>query len=189
MYKLSNTGRFFSIFNFKLEDCIKRRDKKELIKLLKKPDFPELYDNMLLSGEEIERVEAMKRKEYFSILNTIEQLKFDKSDTTILPHIEGDTTSNIYSKCYKNICIYEVLELENFPGNHIIPNKIYVADSSSGENKSYHFNIMKIITRFASGDFNNPKTGKPFSNKAKNNIASKYGKEIKMYRRYLKSVK
>ena len=187
IYKLSNTGRFSIKYNEKLDKLIK--DKEDLEEFLNTSIrladfFPELYDNKLLSPKEFKSIESMKQKEYYAILNTLEQLKYNKSDITILPYKVEDKPS-IYSKCYKDICIYENLELGTLPGNHIIPQKIYLADSSSGENKSYCFDVMEIVANFSNNNFDNPKTHKPFSGRARNQLLTKYNKEIKMYTRYL----
>lgn len=195
MYKGSNTGRFCLTFNLDIDMHLRSRDKERIKMLTKAPKeaaFPELYQNDLLTQGEKDTINRMYNKEYYAILNTIEKSKF--CDTPLLPcHQEKDeyifqdnSNLSIYNQCYKDICIQESMESTPcLSGSCNIPQKTYVADCSSGENKAYCFDMIDLIKRLGSNNLNNPKTHKPFSDRAKCQLINKYMKEIKMYRKYL----
>lgn len=177
MYKLCNTGRYSLTYNLNLDTHIKARDSKTLSLLLtlpKKELLPELYDNKLLLPFEFIAIEKMYNKEYYALLNTLEMS--NNSNNYFL---------TIYNRCYQDICTYEYLEESIIRGTCKIPQKLYIADSSSGEDKAYTFIHMEIIERLARKDYRNPKTKLRFSDRALAQLFKKYGKEVKMYIRYL----
>ena len=204
IYKLTNTGRFSLTFNTKLDIAIKNRDRDKIINLItissNEAAWPELYDNQELDNEEIENILSLTNKEYFAILNSIQTASSSdfenilpcvtKQDEIISYDKEGIYYNSLYSKCYKNICLYESEQIGKIISTSgIIPSVAYLTDfNKSGQNKKYCFKMMELIERFARNDYTNSKTGTRFSDRTISQVISKFGKEIKMYRRYLSNI-
>lgn len=200
-YQLSNTGRFSLTYNLDLNKSIKTRDKNRVSTLIRIADteqaWPELYNNPYLCQSEIETIKNMSNREYYAILNAIQMTNCSPNLDNIIPcqSVDSDTLTvgdniyynSLYSKCYDNICIYEgeqkgkVVSLSNSD----VPKVAYVATNNNGKIDKQCFPIMELIGQLAIGNYVNPKTNTPFSERTLSQILDKYHKEIAMYRRYL----
>jgi len=141
IYKLSNTGRFSLTFNADLDTHVKARINNRIPILIETAGsdkaWPELYDNKYLNSNEINTIKEMSNREYYAILNTIENANSNGNCNTteelenILPSFcqkdrkdqknkghsdeQGDEELSIkdnkifslYSKCYDTVCLYE----------------------------------------------------------------------------------
>lgn len=203
-YKLSNTGRFSLTFNMDLDQHIKSRKSDRLPILIvtagTKKAWPELYDNSYLTKDEIEVIEEMSNREYYSILTAIETANCLPNIENVLPcstiKDEQFTVNDkikynsLYSKCYEDVCLSEseikgkIISLQ-----HDIPQVAYVADTYDKNLTKFCFPVMEIIENFARSNFKNPKTNTIFSNRTISQIQEKYKKEIAMYKKYLDILK
>lgn len=219
IYKLSNTGRFSFTYNLDLDTHIKAKI-PERIKLLfdvsgTERAWPELYKNPYLTDEEKESIKTMSNREYYAILNTLENtLSFNQNNDDNLKEIlpcevskdeslsldeKGIHHTSIYSKCYDSVCISESNQsgkIISFSNNIAVPQIAYVADNKPDNNKSedgkkpgngkkHCFKLMELIEQLAKGNYINGQTGEMFSELALHQMLTKYEKEIKMYKRHL----
>ena len=199
IYKLSNTGRFSLTYNMDLDNHIKVKDIKRIKKLInvsgKEKAWPELYNNPYLTVDEITSIKSMYNREFYAILNTLENASsandFDNiipcvinKDDTIALNKEGIQYTSIYSKCYDNVCISESGQSGKIVSlsNNEIPQIAYVAD---GKNERYCFKMMELVKQLSNGDYINSQSGKMFSELALSQMILKYEKEIKMHKRHM----
>jgi len=201
IYKLTNTGRFSLTYNLDLDNHIQARISERIKTLVKvsgdEKAWPELYNNPYLVSEEKESIETMSNREYYAILNTLENArtasdfetvipcKISKSDTLSLDK-NGIKYTSIYSKCYDNVCISESGQSGKIVAvkGGDIPQIAYIADGN-GKNNRYCFKMIDLVEQLAKGDYINPRTGLMFSEIALSQMLIKYEKEIKMYKRHM----
>ena len=137
----------------------------------------------------------MSNREYYAILNTIQNASSVKDFDNIMPCVtsqddilsldkNGITYTSIYSKCYDNVCISESRQSGKIIAlkDSNIPQIAYVAD---GKGDRYCFKIMELIERLAKGNYINPRTDLMFSEITLTQMLMKYEKEIKMYKIHL----
>lgn len=117
--KLSRTkiiGRFALTFHDTIIQYIKARDSSSLLQsitLSRQESIPEIYDNKLLTTDEISFLENIYKKEYTSILDalSIVNSKIDIQDCVLENILISDQTCvgckdvSLYDKCYNTVCI------------------------------------------------------------------------------------
>ena len=164
VYQLSNTGRFSLTYNLDLVNHIKIRDSNRIKDLIKvcgdEKAWPELHKNYYLLSDEITIIQKMSNREYYAILNTLENAVIADDFENLLPCMKEkvDTLflrapsvslfsnasppgmnknriihSSLYSNCYNHVCISETVQqgkIISFSGNNEIPQVAYVADTS-----------------------------------------------------------
>ena len=202
IYYLTNTGRFSLIFNANFDTFVELKDSSKLRKLVEttgnKESWPELYDNSSLTSEEINVINEMSNREYFAILNTIETT--DSCDINLKKIFPCQVTQDesifldknivattIYSECYENVCISEAVQrgkIISLRSGDEIPQVAYVGD---GKGTKYCFKVMELIEQLARGDYINSQTNEKFNDLILGQLLNKYQKEIKMYKRFLKT--
>lgn len=204
IYKLTNIGRFSLTYNMDLDTHIKAKVPGRIRLLVKtagkKTAWPELYDNNYLTSEEIEVIATMANREYYAILNTIENsnscggngdldsiisCRVTKDNILSLTLSEGINHVSIYSKCYDSVCISEsgqTGKIISLGKGGDIPQIAYVAD---GPSDRFCFLTIDLIKQLAKGDYINPKSGVLFSTTLLDQLLHKYEKEIKMYKKYI----
>lgn len=210
-YKFSNTGRFTLTFNYNLDIYIKIRNKEkiELLANMSENDaFIELYDNPLLTEIEKITISNIYRREYLSILNTIEYaIATDIPLNSIFPSnlnnlnninindFINNENKSLYSKCYDGICYYELEKngnIDDIIGGCEIPMLTYISDidiqDNNTLNKVYCFDLMELIEMIANNYKINKFTNKIFNPRVYDMIKQKYNKEINMYKKYLSIV-
>ncbi len=200
IYKLSNAGRFSLTYNLDLDTHIKERVSERIKTLVgvagKEKAWPELYNNPYLTDEETKTIQTMSNREYYVILNTIENAVVGNlkeiipctiSKDDILSLTDGGIKyTTIYSKCYDNVCISETRQsgkiISTAQGD--IPQIAYVADGTDKNNK-HCFKVMDLVKQLAKGNYINSNTNSMFSDLLLSQLLSKYEKEIKMYKRHI----
>jgi hypothetical protein len=177
-YKLCNTGRFALTFNSNLDIYIKNREIESiqlLANMAERDAFIELYENPLLGQEDRNVIYDMYKREYMSMLNTIEY-----AIST------GKSFDFLYPKCYEGIVSYETSDVT---GGYQIPTLSYISEidiqDNNRLNKVYCFDLMELIETMAEGNRINKFTGKSFNPRVYDLINQKYSKEINMYKKYL----
>ena len=195
-YQLTNTGRYSLTYNYDLDYHIKNRVPSRIQTLVRgarsREAWPELYDNSFLSQNQIRLIDDISNLEYATILKSIKEGKLlsisDKTNNTDEKiTVDEDVYYNsIYSKCYDQVCVTEARQRGKIVSllDPQLPKLAYVSDPSS-ENIKECFDLMLLISRFANGNYMNPKSNRPFSDRTTNQILTKYDKEIKMYKKHL----
>lgn len=196
IYKLSNTGRYSLTYNKMFENMVnKNQSIKKLIRIAGTEEaWPELYSNNYLDRDEKNSIEKMYRREYYAMLHTIENS--ESNDNNLLPceindqktitlNEEGIKYTTMYSQCYEKICITENKQTGKIVSlsDNNIPQIAYVGDKG----KKFCLNLVDLIGRLARGNYINPNTNMEFSKTLISQLLSKYEKEIKMYKYFLKS--
>lgn len=193
--KTTNTGRFALIFNHDLDNALKLQDGKLLVKLLTGDNFLfEVYDSEL-TKEERAVVERMIAKETIAIQNALKEAgkliskgNFASTDHLIPCNLE-EKEGTLYSQCYKGVCLKEE-NSDVMNGDTQIPSTIYTVDQVEGERltNTFCFEFMDLIEGLSMTPPTNPTTKQPFSPLALSLLLPRYGKEVKMYKRYLKQL-
>jgi len=206
LYKLSMTGKFSLTYNLDLDTHIKTRVSTRIHKLVQvagKPKaWPELFDNPYLSVDDIERMQKLSNREFYSVLNTIETAKcardLDKplipcsSDSVETINTNGGIYYNyLYSECYNNVCLHEseqkgkIISLNSSKSGNDSYNVAYISDKVSMTEDKSCFDLMELVDRLARNNYTNPETDKPFNDRTLNLLLSRYQTEINMYKRHL----
>ena len=200
-YLLSNTGRYSLSYNHDLNQAIKVRDSNRIMKLIDNAGtqqaWPELYDNPKLEPKDITLIGNISNKEYYIMLNTIETATTSKDFQNIMPCGKDSVDSisindkrlyfnSIYEKCQNKICVYEAEQVGKIISlSNDVPKVAYVADKEGDKYQGYCFDILFLIERLAKGNYENPATDELFSDVTRDQLLSKYHKEIQMFKRYL----
>lgn len=217
----TSTGQFALSFNHDLDLAVSQNNMQKLLYLVETDQdkfYPELYDNELLTPEEIKTILEIKNVEYQSILDVILKHLTDQENKQINtfssnvpeqaatklesePHllnlcprteeqfsciVEGElsicTRNDItYNSCYKQICIEQ--KKENYLSS-TLPNIIQVPSSQKYqvEQQIKHRILCMPYIKFIETLTVNPEQ---FAEHLLDNLRQLYGKEIKMYFKFL----
>ena len=109
-----NTGKLSFIYNFELDDAIKRRDFNKLQRLIKLPSnqlWLEKVNNTELSNDQQNELTSIRDTEMLAVMSVVNQgrnLKPPYINNFITVCNEDTISKNnttIYSNCYKGVCI------------------------------------------------------------------------------------
>jgi hypothetical protein len=175
----TRSGRFALIYNDLVYGAVEKRKDKDFAKLLLNPEFPEIYDNKLLTSEEKEHLKTILKYEMTAINLLIKRQESSKK-IELIP-------SALYNECFLQVSIMyqteedpELLKYSSFES----PNYITIAEynDNTDTHHMYSFDLLDLIVLVVFKE-NNVYTGKPFSEANIENVTSRYNIEIKMIKR------
>lgn len=211
--KSTNTGRFSLTYNFELDRAIVGRNDQRVIDLASvKADvaWPEVFDNSDLSDAERETIMRVHDKELNAVKNVIEQGKtmsppytvqfMTKCEPTIDKVIDKrngiDTKTTLYGMCYKGVCIeesrhgevlFDLEQPEKLTETVMVPEKAASAEIGIHLVRCYDF--IHLLHGLSLDPPVDPTTGQKFSDITEKTLLSRYGKEIKMYQKFIDNLK
>jgi hypothetical protein len=175
------SGNFALIYNDSIYRAIEKKKEKELVKLYNTSVFTEIYDNELLSKEEIKGLENVLKREMLAM-------------NLFLKSIENESkieTDFLNSEAYKE-CFYQIHSLVNIyvprENAKYLPttNVNYVNIIEYNEHTDSHqvmcFDLQNLLS-LINFDENNTYTNKPFDEKTVKYLKEKYVVELKLINR------
>jgi hypothetical protein len=186
----SAVGKFAVIFNTYLYAAITTRNESDFKNVLNRVPYPELFDNPLLSSDNVQRLTETFKREKLSLNLTIEKAL---SAPNLVSQIINTET---HSQCYKDVCIKGLggesldeaaLQFYETSARPIV----FISDKDDpvaediGHQYPIHvwcFNLLQLVALIALNR-PNPYTDSPFRSSITEMLSNKYSIEIKMYRR------
>lgn len=179
-------GKFSLTFHDNLIQYIKNKDSNNLIKLLTSERnilIPEIYDNALLTTDEVNQLENIYKKEYTSILDVLNIInsKIDIQNC-ILERIiltdeicTGYKDISLYDKCYNTVCV-RTEELDTKYIEDVISFNIRKSDTEF----EICYDLVELLKLIVSNRIKN------IPIEVVKNTEDKYSLEIKFVKRYMK---
>lgn len=186
-------------FNEKVDSVIKKRNLEiflsDLSKVSNEEFWPEMYLNTEFTKEERHFLEEKLRQISLIFLNLIKNYEFEEYPVRCKTNISWNncgfkniggiilSTDSLFKKYEKDI--YEKC-IDGLCNPGLIP--VTIGDMSTNL-KSYklvkYFQVNQIIKSFCSNHICDPNIGNKFTQSQEETIKSKFGKEVKLYNKYL----
>jgi hypothetical protein len=175
----TKSGKFALIYNDLIFNTVEKRKDKEFMKLLINPEFPELFDNKLLSMEEKSQLQSTFKTEMMTI-NLLIKIQENSHKLEMIP-------SNLYNECFMQVSALlnqdldlDLLKHASFESSSFITIPEY--NENTDTYHMYSFDVLDLIHLIVFKE-NNVYTGKPFSEQNIENITMKHSIEMKMIKR------
>ena len=175
------SGNFALIYNDNIYRAIEKKKEKELIKLFHTPLFTEIYDNTLITKEELKGLENVLKREMLAM-------------NLFLKSIENDTKIHedfLNSETYKE-CFYQIHSLVNIyvsrenakylPTTNVNYVNIIEYNEHTDSHQVMSFDLQNLLS-LINFDENNTYTNKPFDEKTIKSLKDKYVVELKLINR------
>lgn len=175
----TKSGKFAIIYNNTIRSVVEKRKDKEFLKLLLSPDYPEVFDNKLLSEDEKNTLISILKKEMLALNLLMKKLENAKQ-IQLIP-------SDLYNECYLQISLLqeEDIDLDMMKYTSFeSPNFTMISEYNENTDTyhTYTFDVLELLLMILLNE-NNMYTNKPFSETSLENTMSKYATEFKMIRR------
>lgn len=175
------SGNFALIYNDSIYRAIEKKKEKELLKLLSNPVFTEIYDNELLSKDEVKALENVLKREMLA-MNLF--LKSVENDSKI---VDDFLNSETYKECFYQIHSLVNIYVSRENAKYLPTTNVnYVNIIEYNENTDSHqvmsFDLQNLLS-LINFDENNTYTNKPFDEKTIRSIKDKYVLELKLINR------
>jgi hypothetical protein len=170
--------------------AITARNESDFKNVLNRVPYPELFDNPLLSSDNVQRLTETFKREKLSLNLTIEK-------ALSAPNLPSQIiNTETHSQCYKDVCVKGLggesldeaaLQFYETSARPIV----FISDKDDpvaediGHQYPIHvwcFNLLQLVALIALNR-PNPYTDSPFRSSITEMLSNKYSIEIKMYRR------
>lgn len=172
----TKSGRFAILYNNSVYASVEKRKEKDFVKLLFNPEFPEVFDNKLLTEEEKNQLKKLFQYE-MTALNLLMKKQENEKIIQLIP-------SNLYNQCFLEVYAFfnkdtvsDLLKYDTFESPMFVALSEY--NETADTYHMYSFDLLDLILLVVFKE-NNIYTNKPFSEQNLENIHSKYALEIKM---------
>jgi len=175
------SGNFALIYNDSIYRAIEKKREKELIKLFNTPVFTEIYDNELITKEELKGLENVLKREMLAMNLFIKSIENESK-------VSHDFLN---SESYKE-CFYQIHSLVNIyvsrenakylPTTNVNYVNIIEYNEHTDSYQVMSFDLQNLLS-LINFDENNTYTNKPFEEKTVKYLKEKYVVELKLINR------